>query len=239
MKRLLVAVLLCVACGELPDDESGLDAGAMDAGPVLVDGGADDGGDLVDKQNGSTAEPTYWPTPGVDDRRLPYAIKIRPQDNNGWSTTSSIWLYALCGEGTCPGTAWGRDQNQSWYRAHSLSSTYEYYYQAPAGYICHVAFFGGWCTGSGGTHRIDLSCPTRMHWDPSIAEWRSFYNSGHPNAGWFHGWLIANTKWATNANSIVMDPIGVTLPKPNRVSCVYRPLAPGGWSWVDVWLFKR
>jgi hypothetical protein len=149
VQRLLLSVmLLCVACGPIEGDA--FDAGAMDAGEVLVDGGADDGGDLIDKQNGTNAYPSEWPKP-EDFQLLPYSLLMRPKYVYGFDTSllPAIWVY-----NDWPGenVSWlGRDGTGSWYRARSYSTTMGYVARdiLPKPYTCQTGFWGAECVRDG------------------------------------------------------------------------------------------
>lgn len=231
MKRLLVAMLLCVACGELPDDESGLDAGAMDAGPVLVDGGADDGGDLIDKQNGG-AGPTKWPT-DADYAQFPLSVMIGPKVPAGWQSSSGLWLYAIWPR---TGTIGGGGQPGVWYRGNSGtvngSMTLFAYPWLSGSYTCHVGFLAAECFHVDG-RRASLRCPETVTME--MREWRSSYNVYAPQVGYFPWHLPTHIRWASFTDRIVA-PLRAVMITGNgkQANCVY-----GMAETVDLWIELR
>lgn len=237
MRRWLLTVALLAACGEVDRTVDTMDAGES----MLADASGSDSavdGDVFDKENGAVGWPTRWPNPS-DYTMLPLAVKMVPLDYDGWRTTSSIWLYELCGVGPCPNGLWGRASGNSWYRARTLSPTHSLYYVAPVGYVCTPQFFGAVCAGQG--RYIDLSCPPRLQWSEFPSEWRSRELPWPADQeGWFLGAFVFPYKWKMFNSDIHMNPIGVTTtPDRRQVHCNYRTLEPGAWPFIDTWTQNR
>lgn len=230
-RSLLVAMLLCVACGELPDDESGLDAGAMDAGPVLVDGGADDGGDLIDKQFGGMG-PTKYPT-DADYAQFPLSVMIGPKVPAGWQSSSGLWLYSLW---TRAGVIGGGGRLGNWYRGNSGtingSVTLLAFPWYSGNYTCQASFLSAECAHVDG-RRASLQCPSAVSME--MREWRSIYNAYAPQDGYFAWDFRTQIKWAPFADRIVAPLRAVKITGSGKqVNCEYA--LP---ETVDVWIELR
>jgi hypothetical protein len=247
VQRLLLSVmLLCVACGPIEGDA--FDAGAMDAGEVLVDGGADDGGDLIDKQNGTNAYPSEWPKP-EDFHLLPYSLLMRPKYVYGFDTTllPAIWVY-----NDWPGenVSWlGRDGVGSWYRARSYSTTMGYVARdiLPKPYTCQTGFWGAECVSAAlGNKRKSISCPFEMVMNEVPYQWRSRWSDWPTDhIGWFF-WdgSGAYERWFTTADTVRLKFLGVTITgmptTGQQVSCNYQTIDPNrSYGNFDLWLQRR
>jgi hypothetical protein len=230
VKRWLLAVmLLCGACEPIEGDT--FDAGAMDAGEVLVDGSADDGGDLIDKQFGGSG-PTNWPT-DADYALFPLSVMIGPKVPAGWQSTSSLWLYAIWPR---TGTIGGGGQPGVWYRGGSgavngaMTLTVQPW--SSGSYTCHVGFLGAECFHVDG-RRASLACPPTVTME--MREWRSSYNAYAPQVGYFFWHLPTHVKWASFPDRIVAPMRSVVITGSGKqINCSY--VLPVD---VDLWIEQR
>jgi hypothetical protein len=235
VQRLLLAVmLLCVACESIESDS--FDAGVMDAGEVLVDGSADDGGELIDKQNGYRGIPDRTQAQS-DYLLLPHSIKIVPQLYDGWQSTSEKWMYAIWPR---TGTVGGGGRPGAWYRGDALNA-FDVYKRniLPGRYTCQSGFLlNANCANEFGA-RVSVVCPQELRAAASPREWRSGWTDADTQRYWYYWGFAESQKWASFADRISFPFAGVVVSGGTQVNCKYSPKPYGQYETVDSWLEVR